>query len=231
MRVDTTGWQAATPRKRRPGGNWAAVLGALVVAFVFLAGYDVFTSTGVLNARPVAATSPSPSAHPRQTGSGRPSPTPSPSTTPARPLTALSVAAFGPEGTLDGDAPDNASRVLASDDELGWTSSWYTTPHFGNLKAGLGLLFDMGHQVSISSVRLKLGAALGANVEVRLGDTPDMAGLSTAAKKTDVGGSVHLSLTAPVVARYVLVWFTMLPPDSAGTYQVTVYRVTMDGQP
>ena len=34
---------------------------------------------------------------------------------------------------------------------------------------------------------------------------------------------------ASVTARYVLVWFTQLPPDSTGTYQADVYNVSVSG--
>jgi hypothetical protein len=239
VRVDTTGWQAPTPGQPRPNRKWATALGGLVIAFIFLAGYDVMSSGGVLNARQAAATSPAANSTHRATGretKPSPSPSPSPTPTPARALPAVSVVAFGPDGTSDGDNPENASRVVDSDDDLGWSSSWYYSAHFGNLQAGTGLLLDMGQPVSVSSVRLKLGSAAGADVEVRLGDTPDMAGLSTAASASDVHGTVHLLLSSPVSARYVLIWFTQLPPASsasaapAGTYQVTVYRVTVDGR-
>ena len=31
--------------------------------------------------------------------------------------------------------------------------------------------------------------------------------------------------------RYLLIWFTALPPDSDGTYQAAVYNVDLQGQP
>jgi hypothetical protein len=45
------------------------------------------------------------------------------------------------------------------------------------------------------------------------------------------GGTVRLSLTTPVQARYLLIWFTLLPPDTSGTYQASVYDITVQGQP
>ena len=30
--------------------------------------------------------------------------------------------------------------------------------------------------------------------------------------------------------RYVMVWFTQLPPDAAGTFQVSVFNVAVRGQ-
>jgi hypothetical protein len=40
-----------------------------------------------------------------------------------------------------------------------------------------------------------------------------------------------MPLTRPVRARYVLIWFTRLPPDISGTYQVSVSRIALQGQP
>jgi hypothetical protein len=46
-----------------------------------------------------------------------------------------------------------------------------------------------------------------------------------------VGGNVQLRLTAAAHARYVLIWFTRLPPDTSGTFQASVYHVGLKGQP
>jgi hypothetical protein len=37
---------------------------------------------------------------------------------------------------------------------------------------------------------------------------------------------VRLRLPSPVRARYLLIWFTALPPDDDGTYQAYVSAVT-----
>ena len=42
---------------------------------------------------------------------------------------------------------------------------------------------------------------------------------------------MQLELGAQVHVRYVLIWFTKLPPDAAGTYQVSVYKIIVQGQP
>jgi hypothetical protein len=42
---------------------------------------------------------------------------------------------------------------------------------------------------------------------------------------------VRVPLGAPAHVRYVLIWFTKLPPDTAGTYQVSVYKISVQGQP
>jgi hypothetical protein len=51
------------------------------------------------------------------------------------------------------------------------------------------------------------------------------------ASASNAGGTVQFQLTAPVHVRYVLIWITKLPPDTAGTYQASVYKIIVQGQP
>ena len=97
------------------------------------------------------------------------------------------------------------------------------------LYSGTGLLLDMGRTVTVTSVRLSLGTP-GASLELRAGDRPVAAGLRTVATSAGAGGTVELALTSPARARYLLIWFTSLPPDGAGTYQASVYQIAVRGQ-
>ncbi len=58
-----------------------------------------------------------------------------------------------------------------------------------------------------------------------------MTSLRQVAVATGAGGTVKLSLATPVHARYLLIWFTILPQDTSGTYQASVYAITVKGQP
>ena len=147
-----------------------------------------------------------------------------------RTIAPVSVEAFGPDGTANGDNPQTAGRVLA-DPADGWLSQWYATPNFGDLKQGTGLLLDMGRTVTIATVSLTLGGYPGANLELRLGASPELGALPVVASASNAGTVLSLPLKAPVRARYVLLWFTKLPPDGAGTYQAFVHGVTVRGQP
>ena len=88
----------------------------------------------------------------------------------------------------------------------------------------------MGRPVTISTVRVSLGSAGGADLQLRAGSRPVLADLHTVAASAGAGGAVQLSLTSPVHARYLLIWFTKLPPDNAGTYQASVYAIHVRGQ-
>ena len=128
----------------------------------------------------------------------------------------------------DGDHPGFASRAL-DDGAQPWYSSWYLSPEFGHLQTGTGLLLDMSKTVTVSSVQLNLGGQTGATVQVRVGDTPVLADMFIVSTASDVGGMVRLPTQVEASGRYVLIWFTALPPIGHDEYQVSVYDATVDG--
>jgi hypothetical protein len=54
-----------------------------------------------------------------------------------------------------------------------------------------------------------------------------LAGLRPVASAAHAHGTIGLHLARPAHGRYVLIWFTQLPPDPAGTYQVKVFNVRL----
>jgi len=211
-------------------------LAGLAVVFVLLACYDLISGGALTGAAASPTTSPKPTTSAsartaRTTASASSSPTASPSsampTGPAVALTVANATAFGPDGTSDGDNPGTASRVLRGGGA--WDSSWYATAEFGHMQSGTGILLDMGHAVTVNSVGLVLGTAAGADVQVRVGGTADLDSMSTAASMSNAHGTLHLPLNTPASARYVLIWFTRLPLQSPGKYEVSLYKATVDG--
>ena len=223
----------------RPSTWWKLVLVGTVGVFVALAAYGLFSVSRGLGSTSVASVSRGASPTPAYRTEGTsPSasattpaktPTASPASSPAsRSLSVASIVAFGPDGTSDGDNPGIVSRINGSEEQP-WSSSWYASPEFGNLQAGTGLLLDMSTPVTVSSVQLVLGSQQGADIQVRVGNTAALADLSTVATATDTGGSVRLSVATRASGRYVLIWFTALPPNGQGNYQVSVYSAMVDG--
>jgi hypothetical protein len=224
--------------RRRAG--LAAALGVVVLAVL---GYAAFEFSGQV-AAPRAASQPASrqqaAAKPPAT---RPPVTPTPVATTAvtatpkatvaprvQTLVAVSAVAFGPHGTADGDNPQIAARVL-TDPAMGWVSQWYATPSFGDLKQGTGLLLDLGRTVTVTTVTLTLGSPPGTALELRLGAAPDLTALPVVTTATATRDQLSLPLASPAKARYVLLWFTRLPPDDAGTYQLFVHQVAIQGHP
>jgi hypothetical protein len=156
------------------------------------------------------------------------SPSPSPSATPTV-LEPTSASAFGPAGTSSGDNPSTAAAAIDTSKATSWTTQWYASAAFGNLKSGTGLLVDMGRPVKISSVRILMNSATGADLTLYTGAEPVLADDQVQASASDVGGSVHLILATQEPARYLVIWFTQLPPDSAGTYREGIYNIQVKG--
>jgi transcriptional regulator with XRE-family HTH domain len=152
------------------------------------------------------------------------------SSRPARALVPASIAAFGPGGTGQGDNQHLAQQALAGRAAAPWHSDWYATPRFGHLQPGTGLLLDMGRTVTITSARVSLVNSAGVHLALRIGNSPTLASLKPAARAQGSGGVVRL-ITAPTRGRYVLVWFTRLPPYQVGTFQVSVYDIRLRGHP
>ena len=237
-----------TRERRRVRGT--AVLGVLVLAVLAFAGYKF--ASGVGHAHPAAAAS----LHPSPAGPGSPgkanavqsspvvtsSPAVSSSAVASSPpsssppltvqvLTPAGVTAFGPSGPGSGDNPQLAAQAVAGNPAAPWYSQWYATPFFASLKTGTGLLVDMGRPVTVSSVRVWLTARSGASLQLRAGAKPVPKWLPTVASASNTGGAVQFRLGPPAHVRYLLIWFTKLPPDNAGHYQASVYRITVKGQP
>jgi hypothetical protein len=145
-------------------------------------------------------------------------------------LPVASVTSFGPDGFVDGDNPGNAQYAVARDPAAPWESQWYATPDFGMLKHGTGLLLNLGGKVTVTSVRLDIAQYQGTNMQIRVGNGTALPDLRVAATASNVGGVVKLTLRHPVAAKYLLVWFTQLPPDGAGHYQETVAHVAVTGR-
>ncbi len=147
----------------------------------------------------------------------------------AQVLKPVSAASFDPYG--DGLGENNQLAYLAIDGNpaTAWHTEWYASADFENLKPGTGLLLDMGRTVTISSIRILLGEIPGADFQVRVGAVASLTDLHSVARAADAGGQVSLRLIEPARGRYVLIWFTQLSPAASGTFQASVYNVSLEG--
>ncbi len=231
----TTPTTPATPTKsgaRRRVDRTAALAVALLVALLVPVGIVAYGflsgSRHGATAAPVARTH-------RATHHRGPNRAP-PAAAKARPtakpqtLTAVRAAAFGPHGDL-GDNPERAPLAIDHNRATAWSTDWYANAHFGNLYQGTGILLDMGHSVVITDARITFGGAQGTGFQLRAGAVPTLADLRPVARAVNAGGVVRLRLTAPAHCRYVLIWFTSLPPGPAGTFRVSVHDVNVEGRP
>ena len=225
--------ESATPT-RRPSWLRLGWISALVAVWLGLAAYDLHGSLpGAMSASPAAQAHPV--AHRPAARGERASFAPritTPRAIPARRLVPAGADALNPYANLrQGDHGDLAYRAIDDSLATAWQTDWYTTPHFGGLYPGTGLLVDLGRATTITAVRIALGPAQGAAFQVRIGAAQTLAALQSAAPVANAGGVVRVKLTKPAHGRYVLIWFTRLPADPVGTFQASVYDVRLLGRP
>ncbi len=105
---------------------------------------------------------------------------------------------------------------------------------FGGLKAGSGLILDMGRPVRLRSVTVTFGPAPGADVAIKVGNDDTLAAsalpaFTTVAAADGVGGPHTFGTARSVRGRYVLIWFTRLPPAGPGKFQAQIFSIVVRG--
>jgi hypothetical protein len=223
--------RGAAPGPRRPGGRpraSGAMLGLGAVLVVVLVGIGVW----ILG-------------HRGSPGHGGPPPTQSASSSASSSASVLRPASANGFDALSSpsDDPGNENDQLAhfaidGNPSTAWNTQFYIgNPAFGGTKTGTGLILDMGRQVRLSSVRVTFGFIPGADVQIMLGNdntrTPSaLDSFKTVARGTGLAGTHTFTVTSRATGRYVLIWFTKLPPQSAGSsnrFEAKVFNVVVRG--
>jgi len=171
---------------------------------------------------------------------------PSRSSTSARPHASASTIAIQPVSAHgfdalnlsdSGDENTNMAANMLDGNSQGWaTQQYFRSPFFGNLKAGTGLILDLGKPVKVSSITVTFGAVPGANVQIKIGNSnarsaSNLASMVTVASADNVSGSYTFSVQHPVLGQYLVIWFTKLPPmaQTGNKYMAQVFGVAIHG--
>jgi len=212
------------PRPGRPAANRAVIAVVAVIVLVAIA-------IGVWSLGRHPATS-SPGA-PGSSQSANPS-----GGAAAAPLTPASAHGFD---VYSNDASNENDQHAALAIDGNPATDWYTqfyigNPVFGGLKPGTGLILDMGKSVKLSSVQVTFGQAVGADVAVEVGNNntrakSTLSTFTTVAKATDIGGTYTFRTKSSATGRYVLIWFTKLPPlaGSGNKFEAQIYNIVVRG--
>src|SRR2546423_173552 len=105
---------------------------------------------------------------------------------------------------------------------------WGGRPRWGSFLRPGPLL--TASRLAPTAARITLGNGHGAGLELRVGAAPALADLPAAAHVANAGSVMRLRLPTPARGRYVLIWFTSLPPGPAGTFQARVYDLQLEGR-
>jgi eukaryotic-like serine/threonine-protein kinase len=144
-----------------------------------------------------------------------------------------------------GDRSDEgeAAKTVDNDPETAWETQGFKSAKFGNLKAGMGVLINLGTPRNVSDVRVETSAP-GVGMEIRTGTT-DFGDNSAGDRKivetykklgdgddqgTTTGNREILTgFDADTKYQYVLVWLTELPRADDGRYRVSVSNIEVYG--
>jgi hypothetical protein len=183
---------------------------ALVIAFGLYLGNNVLSVVG--NVEDVDGSTPAPSAGSSTGGS---SATPAPAA--GSPATITAADLFDPFGDGEPENDDEVPQTYDGDPETTWSTLVYRgSADFGNLKPGVGVVYDLGSEQSLAGVTITTTQP-GATVEVRTGGTPDDdLDAFTVAASGELTGTDDLTFSSPVSSRYVLVWVTGLASTDDG---------------
>jgi hypothetical protein len=170
--------------------------------------------------------------------SGGTSATPSPKVSTLQPVKAGGFDALGLASDPGNENNDEAPAAIDGNPQTAWHTQFYLNyADLGHLKKGTGLLLDMGKPVSLSSVQITFGPTAGANVAIEVGHNPSVtpAGLASftrVAKQKNVGaGTQTVQTKTSPKGRYVLIWFTKLPPkpNASNTFEAFIYNIVIRG--
>ena len=145
----------------------------------------------------------------------------------------------------DRDDTAEAKNTVDGDKDTAWKLSWYSQPKFGNEKAGMGVLIDLGEARALSEVRVSTSLP-GVVMDVRTG-TEDPGDNSAGDQKVvqqfksisdeDAAGSKSSGTTHVMSGfdpnqkyQYLMVFLSELPKnDETPGYQVNVNEIELYG--
>lgn len=158
------------------------------------------------------------------------------------PLEVAAASSFDPtaDGGTDDENAAQAPLAIDGDPNTAWETLWYlNNPVFGGLKPGVGLRYDLGEPMQVTAISLQLtNQPNGIQVMV---PKQDASGASSSTATVDdwevvaanqaAGSEVTLAPQTPVTTRWVLVYFTHLPPLANGQFASGIAETTIIGTP
>ncbi|SER92888.1 hypothetical protein SAMN04487983_102545 [Streptomyces sp. yr375] len=147
---------------------------------------------------------------------------------PVKTLKVQDAAEYYPDGTPQ--HADDAKLTYDGDSSTYWrTRSFDDGPVLAPFKKGVGIVYDLGSEQSVSaaSIGLHYGGSYTAATLYAADSLSSSASLSSMTKIADArtsGVELKISAKAPVKTRYVLVWITAAPRSGQDAYSGAGYK-------
>jgi eukaryotic-like serine/threonine-protein kinase len=141
---------------------------------------------------------------------------------------------FDPFG--DGEHPQDVDNAFDGNPDTTWQTQRYNSANLGGLKPGVGMWVDLGEPSTVARIDLALQPE-GAELAVYAANDAPPTGVGSGWEPGEWGTRIAEASSAAsaesfeldeVEARYVLLWFTSLPPDGGG-HRVHVSDITVAG--
>ena len=131
--------------------------------------------------------------------------------------------------------PGQVGRVVDGDVSTGWrTTTYFGQAALGGLKAGVGVVLDLGGPRELSSVRIRLagGPPTCRCTRPRRAQTSHarLKGLRRIATLDAAGPDASVSLPTGLLTRYVVVWLTELPEVEPDSFRGEIREITVEGR-
>lgn len=149
-------------------------------------------------------------------------------------LTIASVRDFDPLGRDGQESPGDAGLAIDGKPDTGWrTSTYLGSAALGGLKAGVGLVVDLGGPRSVQSVRLQLSGptdveiyASGPGADAR---PRSLSAVQRVAAAQQVGTDASIAFASPVSTRFIVVWLVSLPRIGSDEYRGEIREIEVRG--
>lgn len=138
----------------------------------------------------------------------------------ASPPTIDSVEALDPAG--DDEEHNEEAELVIPETKGSWTSDRYNSAQFGNLKSGVGLLFELEEETTVKEVKVDSSNS-GGKFEILSGDDPQDA-KKVGEGSFDSEGGTTVKLDDDVETDKLILWITELPSASGG-FRATINTV------
>ncbi|TNM38421.1 hypothetical protein FHP29_14275 [Nocardioides albidus] len=133
--------------------------------------------------------------------------------------------------------PTQVGNLVDRDPQTTWRTDTYYDDQLGpgGLKAGLGLVVDLGEARTVSSVEVRMvdeGTMDPNRVGLHVGEgttAPTQAPSGEPTATAEGGGRLVLTPAEPVEARYLVLWWTALP-EVSGDFRAAVSEVVVRGE-
>jgi hypothetical protein len=218
--------------QQAPGGGQRTAMRAIAISalvLIVIAG-GVTAAVHFLHKSPPAASN---------NKSGSPSASAPASSGPAAivPASASGFDALNPADS--GDENSNQAANVLDGNPQGWSTQYYEGAegaHFGNLKSGTGFILTFSPSARVSSVTVTFGTAVGTIAQLKVGDSDvrskaNLESMTSVAGPRRVAGTYTFTIKHPVSGRYLVIWFTQLPPltGQPGKYEAQIFKVVVTG--